>query len=69
MQDVYSSNVNRMGFDPETGELRVEWSTGKVSVYSGVPEDTARKVMNSWSIGKAINEHIKGTFEHRYDEV
>lgn len=66
MRNVYSSHVDRIGHDPETNELHVEWQGGKRSVYSDVPAAKAGDVMNSWSVGKAIHKDIKGAHEHRY---
>ena len=66
MQDVYSSHVNRMGYDPETKEMTVEWDSGKTSVYDGVPEKVFSDVSTSYSIGKAMNAMVKGKYSHRY---
>ena len=66
MRSVYSSHVNQIGYDAETGELHVMWDTGKTSVYSGVPPEVADEVSNSWSVGKALTASIKGKYAHRY---
>jgi hypothetical protein len=66
MRSVFSSNVSEVGYDPETQELHVRWQNGKLSIYSGVPADTADGVMNAASVGGALNDEIKGTFPHRY---
>jgi hypothetical protein len=66
MRDVHSSHVSRIGYDAKTKELHVEWGTDKVSVYSGVPAGLADEVMNSWSVGKALTDQVKGKFGHRY---
>jgi hypothetical protein len=68
MRSVYSSHVNRIGYDNETGELHVQWDSGKTSVYSGVPAQLADETMNSWSVGKSLSTSIKPTFPHRYLE-
>lgn len=68
MQSVYSSNVNRVGHDPETGELHVQWQGGKTSIYSGVPAALASDVAQSWSVGKAVREQIIPNYEHRYSD-
>lgn len=68
LQSVYSSNVDKLGHDPETGELHVRWSTGKTSIYSNVPTQVAEDVRTAWSVGQAVNEMIKGKFQHRYDQ-
>jgi len=67
MQDVFSSHINQIGHDPDTGELHVAWDSGKRSIYSGVPADVAQTVMRSWSVGKALTTKVKGgQYEHRY---
>lgn len=67
MRSVYSSMVNTIGWDPDTGDLIVTWARGgKTSRYSGVPEAVAVSVMNSASVGSAINEQIKGVYPHAY---
>jgi hypothetical protein len=66
MRSVFSSHVNRVGHDPETGDLHVEWDNGKTSIYSGVPPALADDVSNAWSVGKALHGQIKGKFPHRY---
>lgn len=63
LRDVYSSHVARIGY--EGGNLTVEWTTGKVSVYEGVPADLADEVMNAPSVGSALRG-IKGSYRHRY---
>jgi hypothetical protein len=64
MREVYSSHVAEIGF--ENGELTVTWSSGKTSVYSGVPESTANEVMSAASVGSALRELVKGQYSHKY---
>ncbi len=66
MQSVYSTHVSKIGHSSDTQELFVEWDNGKVSVYSGVPARVAEDVRNAWSVGQALNEMVKGKFDHRY---
>lgn len=66
MRDVYSSHVNRVGHDPDTNELTVEWQDGKTSIYSDVPPEKYDAVANSWSVGKALHSMIKPDHPHRY---
>ena len=67
-KSVYSSHVDTVSYDDETQELSVKWDTGKTSVYAGVPPDTASQVMNSWSVGTALHQAVKGKYEHRYGQ-
>ena len=66
MHAIYSSHVKRVGHDPSTQELHVEWDTGKKSVYSGVPADVAERVRTSWSVGTAIRNEVRPHYDHRY---
>ena len=66
MRQVTSSTVDSIGHDPETGELTVQWKSGKTSVYSGVDAEKAKAVMNSWSVGKALNDLVKPHHGHAY---
>lgn len=66
MQSVFSSHVDRIGHDSDTGDLHVQWQGGKTSVYSGVPAALASDVRNSWSVGKAVREQIIPNYKHRY---
>jgi len=66
MRGVFSSHVRRIGHDAQTGELHVQWDSGKTSVYSGVPPDVADRVQNAWSVGKALREEVKNAYPHRY---
>lgn len=66
MRSVFSSHVDNIGYDPENRELHVKYSKGQYAVYKDIPEDVAKNVLGSASIGEALHEHVKGKFEHEY---
>jgi short-subunit dehydrogenase involved in D-alanine esterification of teichoic acids len=66
MQPVYSSQVVAVGYDPDTHSMRVEWKSGKVSVYEGVPAAVVEQVRNSASVGKTIRSDIIPNYKHKY---
>jgi hypothetical protein len=66
MKSVYSSHVDAVGYDEETGDLIVRWQSGKTSAYADVPEEVAKRVMSAPSVGEALHEEIKGSYDHRY---
>jgi KTSC domain len=68
IKSVYSSHVNTIAYNKDSQELHVVWDTGKKSIYSGVPEPLATRVMNDWSVGAALHSEIKGKFSHRYGD-
>ena len=64
---VYSSNVNRVGYDDESQTLLVEWAKGgRMSSYQGVPADVAGDAAKAWSVGNFINQEVKGRYAHKY---
>ena len=65
-KDVYSSNVSKVGYDPESKELSVTWSKGKRSIYSNVPEELAEQLANAPSVGSMVRTEIIPYFGHRY---
>ena len=65
-KSVYSSNVQEVGYDPDTKELSITWTKGKRSIYSGVPEELAEQLVNAPSVGSMLNEEVKPYFSHRY---
>lgn len=77
MREVYSSAIDRIGYDPQTKELHVVWRRsakgssggGRTSVYTNVPPDIAHRTMNSWSVGQAVRQlQASGDHEHSYAE-
>lgn len=68
MRQVFSSHINRVGYDDAAGELLVEYKRGKTSVYEGVPPGVAASVLGAPSIGEAVHGLLKGSYKHRYLE-
>ena len=65
-KSVYSSNVQEVGYDPDTKELFITWTRGKQSIYSGVPEELAVDLSNAPSVGSMLNSEVKPFYAHRY---
>jgi len=67
-QQVFSSNVTEIGYREDAKEMTVRWAkSGKLSVYSGVPEELAQQVANAPSVGSILNSDIKPYYPHRYE--
>ena len=46
----------------------MRWAkSGRLSVYSGVPEELALQVANAPSVGSILNSDIKSYYSHRYE--
>jgi len=65
-QEVFSSSVDALEYDPESGTLLVQWKRGRISAYQNVPAQLAQQVATAYSVGSAIRERIIPFFEHRY---
>ena len=64
MQMVDSSNVEAVGFDPESGDIYVRFIGGDTYVYSGVNEATFQELLNADSVGSYRNRVIKPNYTY-----
>lgn len=58
-QQVSSSNIASIGFDPATNTLEVEFHDGSIYQYFGLPDHVYSELMGASSKGKYLNEHVK----------
>ena len=65
MEYVSSSNVEQVGYDPESRELWVRFLSGDTYVYSNVDEGTHQSLITASSVGSYLNRAIKGAFDYR----
>lgn len=61
---VSSSNIQSIGYDSDSSILEVEFITGRVYQYSGVPDSEYEGLMNASSHGTYLNAHIKGNYPY-----
>ena len=66
MKSVFSSHVDKIGYDETTGELHVVFQDGKHAIYSGVPGKEGSDVVNAASVGSAMHQLIRGKYAFRY---
>ena len=59
MIPVESSNVVAIGYSDNT--LYVKYSSGMYK-YDNVPKEVAEKLLNADSIGRFMNDYIKGSY-------
>lgn len=67
---VSSSRVASIGWEEGddrdgTGTLEVEFTSGHLYRYAGVPESAYLEFVGASSPGKHLNAHIIGRFEHQ----
>lgn len=63
--NVDSSNISSIGYDPDSQILEVEFHSGSIYQYEGVPQHEHSALMNANSHGQYLNEHIKGVYPYR----
>lgn len=61
-QQVISSNIASVGYDPPTRTLEVEFKGGDVWQYSGVAPGDHELFISAQSIGSHFHRHIKPYF-------
>ena len=62
MKTVESSNVAKVGYKDSV--LYIEFNSGALYTYSAVPEKVYNDLMEAESIGKFLNQQIKGTYNY-----
>lgn len=65
-REVFSGNVSKLGYDTESNTLLVAWVKGRISGYRNVPEDMFEDLCKAPSVGSAVNDTIKGKYDHFY---
>jgi hypothetical protein len=56
---VSSSNLASVGYDPATLILEIEFLSGRIYHYYGVPETVYQGLMEAESHGKYFNQFVK----------
>lgn len=62
MKACVSSNISAYGYDSDTATLQVEFTSGSVYAYNGVPKDIYDGLDAAESKGKYFNLNIKNAF-------
>ena len=61
---VASSNIRAIGYDTTTQTLEVEFLSGWVYQYYGVPEFLYEQIMRAASKGQFFNQYIKNAYPY-----
>ncbi|MBU0718161.1 MAG: KTSC domain-containing protein [Planctomycetes bacterium] len=59
---VSSSNIRSVGYNLDTRTLEVEFHSGGIYQYAGVPETIYQGFMRAASKGSYFHDHIKGRY-------
>jgi len=60
-----SAAIAALGYDEDAEELYVQWASGDIYVYAGVPPLVYRILMNEESKGGYVNKMIKPRYQFR----
>jgi len=60
-----SSVIRRFVYDEMTGDLWIEFTTGRRYVYSDVPREVADALRGAFAKGVYFNSRIRDHFPHR----
>ena len=61
-QRVSSSTVISIGYDARTQTLEIEFGSGRIYQYYGVPDHMHAEIMQASSKGQFFNTYIKDTY-------
>ncbi len=61
---VVSSNVSSIGYDPSTQTLEVEFLSGSVYQYYGVPKQIYDEIMRAPSKGQFLHTYVKNGYAY-----
>ena len=64
LKPVSSSNIDSIGYSIATETLRVQFKTGAIYDYEGVPVEVYQQMQNASSVGCYLNKHIKNTYAY-----
>jgi len=56
---VASSNLKSVGYDPDEKILEVEFNSGAIYQYEGVPQSTYQDLLDADSVGAYFNQNVK----------
>lgn len=61
LEEVISSNIKKIGFDPEENKLYIQYASG-IYAYDNVNKDLFEALKQAESKGKFVSENIKGKY-------
>ena len=63
-QPVSSSNLKSVGYDPKSKILEVEFNSGSIYQYTGVPESVIQGLMVAPSHGRYFAQNIRDRYPY-----
>lgn len=66
---VSSSNIEKIGYDERSLELRVILKDGASYTYVGVPKHLFEEFRDAPSLGSYLNRKLRGIYEFRKEHI
>lgn len=63
-QPVSSTDIRSIGYEPESKILEIEFHSGGIYQYFGVPASVYQGLMSAASHGKYFHQHVKNVYEY-----
>jgi KTSC domain len=64
MQFVDSSNIERIGYDSNSGTLRIDFKSNRTYDYFNVPEHVFNELRSASSLGGYHSKNIKNSYPY-----
>ena len=64
-QPVKSSNIKSVGYEEDTETLEIEFASGGVYQYAGVPYEAYKAFLQAGSLGQWFQTNIRGRFDFK----
>ena len=68
MKEVSSSNIKSIGYNEDTQILCVRFLDGSLYIYKGVPSSKFEGLSSASSVGRFLNQNIKGVYPYEQIE-
>lgn len=63
LEQVSSSNLEALGFDPDRKRAAVQFKNGKIIYYAGISQEVMTTWYGSPSLGKYYAQNIRGKYQ------
>ena len=65
LQAVNSKTISKVGYDPQTLIMIIEFHTGSMYEFSGVDQDIYQQFINSPSLGTFFSKNLRKKFQYK----
>ena len=64
-REVKSSSMRRIGYEYHTHTMDIEFNSGRIYRYNGVPPEIVNNLLNAGSKGEYFAAHVVGKYPYR----